>query len=166
MAVAAKSNKICGTPVTVISYPDDVMKLQCDDVPASWVRTLVPGFTQHFITNRWTWVHAGRCLLVGCLLLDHYMTLLSPTCRVNQRRKLCSLLWPSRRCQPGIRLSVHPTAVTVVVWLRYVPLLRAPDHPVLAAPAPATTVALNMPRPGWRVNSQYGPLLTLIIHLS
>ena len=36
---------------------------------------------------------------------------------------------------------------------------RAPTAAFWPAPAPAPSIALNMPRSGWRVNSEYGPLL-------
>ena len=36
------------------------------------------------------------------------------------------------------------------------PLLLGSDGHVLAVPALATTVPLNMPRPGWQVNSEIG----------
>jgi hypothetical protein len=39
------------------------------------------------------------------------------------------------------------------------PLLPGSGLPVLAVSAPATITALNMPRPGWRVNSEIGGLL-------
>ncbi len=37
---------------------------------------------------------------------------------------------------------------------QYLPFLQGSDGPVLAAPAPAPSIVLNMPRPGWQVNSE------------
>ncbi len=39
----------------------------------------------------------------------------------------------------------------------YTPLLPGLDGPISTAPAPAPPLALNMPRPGWPVNSFIGP---------
>ena len=51
------------------------------------------------------------------------------------------------------RTPDEPQAVST-----FVQFLRRPDGPFLAAPDSTSSSALNMPRPGWRDNSDYGPL--------
>ena len=45
---------------------------------------------------------------------------------------------------------------------KILPSLPGSDGPVLAAPDPAPSIALNMPRSGWQVNSENGPFLTML----
>ena len=42
-----------------------------------------------------------------------------------------------------------------------VSFVRRPDGPAMAVPVSTQSIALNMPRPGWRVNSKYGGLMDL-----
>ena len=49
------------------------------------------------------------------------------------------------------------THVAMRVFSRNFSFLRRPDRPVLAASDPAPSIALNMPQPGWQVNSEIGP---------
>ena len=41
---------------------------------------------------------------------------------------------------------------------RIVPFMQDLGSVILAAPNPASSIALNMPRPGWQVNSETGRL--------